>query len=249
MGRIYSPYCLKTMIRAENLTKTFGFFTAVNSISFDVKIGQVVGFLGPNGAGKSTTMKMLTSYLTPTSGSICIGGFDIEKSPIEAKKLIGYLPENCPLYKDLTVIEFLKFCASLRMIPNRRLKSSIDTVIESCGLQKVVYQSIDTLSKGYTRRVGLAQSLIHNPPYLIMDEPADGLDPNQKTHIHNLIREMSKTKAILLSTHVLEEAQICCSRIIIINNGKIATQGTAKELCSEKGGNLSETFRKFTTQL
>ena len=245
MGRHYRSAII-IMIKAENLTKTFGFFTAVNSISFDVKIGQVVGFLGPNGAGKSTTMKMLTSYLAPTSGSIYIEGFDIEKNPIESKKLIGYLPENCPLYKDLTVIEFLKFCASLRMIPKRNLKSSIDKVIDSCSLQKVVYQSIDTLSKGYTKRVGLAQSLIHDPPYLILDEPADGLDPNQKAHIHDLIKEMSKTKAILLSTHVLEEAEICCSRIIIIANGRIATQGTAEELCSKNGGNLSETFRKFT---
>ncbi len=235
----------KTMIKVENLSKTFGFFTAVDSISFEVKIGQVVGFLGPNGAGKSTTMKMLTSFLTPSSGSIHIGDLDVEKNPIEAKSLIGYLPENCPLYKDLTVMEFLRFCASLRKIPKKLQKNSIDKVIESCRLQKVAYQSIETLSKGYAKRTGLAQSLIHDPPYLILDEPADGLDPNQKNHIHNLVKEISKTKAILLSTHVLDEVEICCSEIIIIANGKIATQGNAKDFCTTTDS-LAETFRKLT---
>ncbi|MEI6054700.1 MAG: ATP-binding cassette domain-containing protein [Lentisphaerota bacterium] len=236
------------MIKADNLTKTFGFFTAVDSISFNVKIGEVVGFLGPNGAGKSTTMKMLTSYLAPTSGSIHIGDFDAEENPIASKLLIGYLPENSPLYKDMTVMEFLKFCASIRRIEKNKLKPSIEKVISICGLERVAHQSIDTLSKGYTRRTGLAQALIHDPPYLILDEPTDGLDPNQKSHIHNLIREMSKTKAILLSTHVLEEAQICCSRIIIIANGKIVAEGTTKELCLKNGGSLAETFRKLTLQ-
>lgn len=236
------------MIKAVNLTKTFGFFTAVDSISFNVKIGEVVGFLGPNGAGKSTTMKMLTSYLTPTSGSIYIGDFDVEKDPIASKSLIGYLPENSPLYKDMTVMEFLKFCASIRRIEKKHLKLSIETIIRICGLERVAHQSIDTLSKGYTRRTGLAQALIHDPTYLILDEPTDGLDPNQKSHIHNLIKEMSKTKAILLSTHVLEEAQICCSRIIIIADGKIVAEGTTKELCSKNGWSLAETFRKLTIQ-
>ena len=236
------------MIKANNLTKTFGFFTAVNSISFEVKIGEVVGFLGPNGAGKSTTMKMLTSYLAPSSGSIHIKDIDIEKDPISAKSLIGYLPENSPLYKDMTVMEFLKFCASIRRIDKNKLKSSIDNVIKICALEKVAHQSIDTLSKGYTRRTGLAQALIHNPPYLILDEPTDGLDPNQKSHIHNLIKEMRKTKAILLSTHILEEAQLCCSRIIIIANGSITAEGTTSELCSMGGGSLAETFRKLTVK-
>jgi ABC-2 type transport system ATP-binding protein len=234
------------MIRAENLTKNFGFFTAVDSISFDVKIGEVVGFLGPNGAGKSTTMKMLTSFIAPTSGSIHIGGIDIQEDPIGAKSLIGYLPENSPLYKDLTVIEFLSFCAKLRRIPKKNFKSSIDRVVECCALQKVLYQSIDTLSKGFTRRTGLAQSLIHDPPCLILDEPADGLDPNQKTHIQKLIKKMSNTKAILLSTHVLEEAQEYCSKIIIISNGKITASGTTSDICSKYGGTLSEAFRKLT---
>jgi len=235
------------MIKAENLTKTYGFFTAVNSISFEVKIGEVVGFLGPNGAGKSTTMKMLTSFIAPTSGSIHINDIDIDKNPIEAKSLIGYLPENSPLYKDLTVIEFLKFCANLRRIPKKNQKASIEKVIECCGLQKVVYQTIDTLSKGYVKRTGLAQALIHDPPYLILDEPADGLDPNQKVLVHSLIKEMSKTKAILLSTHVLEEAQEFCSRLIIISNGKITSEGSTKELCMKHGGSLSEAFKRLTT--
>lgn len=235
------------MIKVNDLTKIFGFFTAVNSISFKVRIGEVVGFLGPNGAGKSTTMKMLTSYLTPSSGSIHIGNINIEEDSISVKSMIGYLPENTPLYKDMTVTEFLKFCASVRRIPKNQLKSSIDKVINICALEKVAHQTIDTLSKGYTRRTGLAQALIHDPPYLILDEPTDGLDPNQKTHIHDLIKKMSKTKAILLSTHILEEAQLCCSRIIIISNGKIIEEGTTSEITSRNSGSLAETFRKLTT--
>ncbi|HBM17083.1 MAG TPA: multidrug ABC transporter ATP-binding protein [Lentisphaeria bacterium] len=234
------------MIKTENLTKKYGFFTAVNSISFEVKIGEVVGFLGPNGAGKSTTMKILTSFIAPTSGSTSIAGIDIQKNPVQAKALTGYLPENSPLYKDLTVMEFLKFCASIRRIPGKMQKTSIEKVVESCGLHKVVYQTIDTLSKGYIKRTGLAQALIHDPPYLILDEPADGLDPNQKAHVHNLIKDMSKTKAILLSTHVLEEAQEFCSRIIIISNGTIAAEGSVKDICLKYGPTLSESFRKLT---
>lgn len=235
------------MIEVRNLTKKFGFITAVDDISFQLDKSEIVGFLGPNGAGKSTTMKMITGYLAPGSGSVLINGIDVEKSPRQTKSVVGYLPENTPVYKDFMVLEFLKFCGSLRRLKGKKLYSAIDRVITVCGLEKVAYQTIDTLSKGYTKRVCLAQSIIHDPPYLILDEPTDGLDPNQKEQIHNLIKEMGKTKAILLSTHILDEADNCCSRIIIISEGKIAAEGTPSELKAKaEKGTLAETFKKVT---
>ena len=235
------------MIEVKNLTKKFGFFTAVDNISFQLGKGEVVGFLGPNGAGKSTTMKMITRYYSPFSGSVFINGINVEESPRQTKAVIGYLPENAPVYKDFVVGEFLKFCGSIRGLKKKDLINAIDRVIERCYLGKVIYQTIDTLSKGYTKRLCLAQAIIHDPPYLILDEPTDGLDPNQKEQIHNLIKEMGKTKTILLSTHILDEAENCCSRIIIISEGKIVAEGTSTELKTKTNkGSLAEIFKEVT---
>ncbi len=236
-----------TMIEVRNLTKKFGFFKAVDNISFQLGKGEVVGFLGPNGAGKSTTMKMITGYYSPASGSVLINGINVEDHPRQTKTVIGYLPENAPVYKDFTVLEFLKFCGSIRGLKGKELTCAIDRVIGLCDLGKVIYQTIDTLSKGYTKRVCLGQAIIHDPPYLILDEPTDGLDPNQKEQIHNLIKEMRKTKTILLSTHILDEAENCCSRIIIISGGKIAAEGTPVELKAKtKKESLAEIFKEVT---
>jgi ABC-2 type transport system ATP-binding protein len=235
------------MIEIKNLSKKFGFFTAVDNISFQVSKGEVVGFLGPNGAGKSTTMKIITGYYSPTSGYVLINDTNVEEYPKQTKTITGYLPENVPVYKEFTVLEFLKFCGAVRGLRNKELANAMDRVITLCDLKKVIYQTIDTLSKGYTKRVCLAQAIIHDPAYLILDEPTDGLDPNQKEQIHNLIKEMGKTKTILLSTHVLDEAENCCSRIIIISEGKIAAEGTPAELKAKTNkGSLAETFKEVT---
>jgi ABC-2 type transport system ATP-binding protein len=218
------------MIHVKNLTKKFGGFTAVKNISFKIKPGEVVGFLGPNGAGKSTTMRMITGYYAPTAGSIKLGHVDVVKNPIEAKKNIGYLPENSPAYKDMIPIDFLKFIASLRGIRKNDRKNAIDRVVDICNIEQVLYQQIDTLSKGFLQRVCLAQAIIHDPPFLILDEPTDGLDPNQKQEIRKLIKKMGKDKTILISTHILEEISACCSRVIVISRGKIVADGTEEYL-------------------
>ena len=216
------------MINVNNLVKHFGHIHAVNNISFSVGKGEILGFLGPNGAGKSTTMRIITGYLRSTSGTVKLNGFDVSKNPEKVKELIGYLPETTPVYKDMTVNGFLKFAASIRNIGNS--KKAISRVIDLCGLQKVIYQSIDTLSKGYTQRVCLAQALIHDPQCLILDEPTDGLDPIQKKGVQELIKEMGKTKTILISTHMLDEVEDYCSRVIIISEGKIKAQGSLEEI-------------------
>ncbi|MCP4179785.1 MAG: ATP-binding cassette domain-containing protein [bacterium] len=218
------------MIHVKNLTKKFSSFTAVDNISFKIKPGEVVGFLGPNGAGKSTTMRMITGYYAPTAGNINLGNINVIKHPIEAKKHIGYLPENSPAYKDMIPIDFLKFSASLRGIKRSERKDAIDRVVSICNLESVLYQQIETLSKGFLQRVCLAQAIIHDPPYLILDEPTDGLDPNQKQGIRKLIKEMGENKTILISTHILEEVNACCSRVIVISKGKIVADGTEEHL-------------------
>ena len=218
------------MIRIENLVKAFGPKRAVDDISFSVERGEVLGFLGPNGAGKSTTMRMVTGFMPPTSGRVTIGGHDVAESPLEAKRLIGYLPENAAAYPDMTVRGFLEFAAELRGLTGTRKKSAVARVVELCFLQQVLRQSIDTLSKGYKHRTCLAQALIHDPEVLIMDEPTDGLDPNQKHQVRNLIRELGKTKAIVFSTHILEEVDAACTRAIIIDRGRIVANGTPEEL-------------------
>src|SRR5215213_4533822 len=218
------------MIRIENLVKTFGAKRAVDDISFGVERGEVLGFLGPNGAGKSTTMRMVTGFMPPSSGRVTIGGHDVAESPLEAKRLVGYLPENAASYPDMTVRGFLEFAAELRGLNGSRKKQAVGRVVERCFLQGVLRQSIDTLSKGYKHRTCLAQALIHDPEVLIMDEPTDGLDPNQKHEVRNLIRELGRNKAIVFSTHILEEVDAACTRAIIIDRGRIVANGTPEEL-------------------
>jgi ABC-2 type transport system ATP-binding protein len=218
------------MIRIENLIKTFGTKRAVDGVSFSVERGEVLGFLGPNGAGKSTTMRMITGFMPPTAGRVSVGGHDVAASPLAAKRLIGYLPENAASYPDMTVQGFLGFAAEIRGLRGDAKKRAVARVVERCFLEAVVHQSIDTLSKGYKHRTCLAQALIHDPEVLIMDEPTDGLDPNQKHEVRNLIRELGKTKAIIFSTHILEEVDAACSRAIIIDRGRIVANGTPEEL-------------------
>jgi len=220
------------VIKVENLCKTFGAKIAVNDVSFSVERGEVLGFLGPNGAGKSTTMRMITGFYPPTSGRITVGAFDISEKPLEAKRLIGYLPENAPGYAEMTVHGFLSFAAELRGLHGDTRKKAVNHAVEMCFLENVLYQTIDTLSKGYKHRTCLAQSLIHDPQVLIMDEPTDGLDPNQKHEVRNLIRRMASNKAIIFSTHILEEVEETCSRAIIIDRGTIVANGTPAELKS-----------------
>ena len=230
------------MIRIENLVKTFGAKRAVDGLSFNVERGEVVGFLGPNGSGKSTTMRMVTGYYTPTSGRVTVGGHDVVEAPLEAKRLIGYLPENAAAYPDMTVRGFLEFAAEMRGLSGAAKKKAVERAVERCFLDSVLHQSIDTLSKGYRHRTCLAQALIHDPEVLILDEPTDGLDPNQKHEVRNVIRELGRTKAIIFSTHILEEVDAVCTRAIIIDRGRIVASGTPDEL----GRPLDEVFRRLT---
>jgi len=218
------------MIKVENLCKAFGPKLAVNGVSFQVESGEVLGFLGPNGAGKSTSMRMITGFIPPTSGKVTVGGFDMLTNPIPAKRLIGYLPESAPAYIDMTVRGFLRFCGELSGLRGDALKKAVNRVVEMCFLESVLYQSVDTLSKGYRHRTCFAQAIIHDPPILVMDEPTDGLDPNQKHEIRGLIRRMGERKAIIFSTHILEEVEAVCSRAIIIDRGQIVANGTPREL-------------------
>ena len=218
------------MIKVENLVKTFGPKRAVDGVSFSVERGEVLGFLGPNGAGKSTSMRMITGFIPPTEGKITVGGFDMVEEPIPAKRLIGYLPENAPAYSDMTVSGFLHFVAELRGLRGDAKKKAVGRAVELCFLEGVIHQSIDTLSKGYRHRTCFAQSIVHDPEILILDEPTDGLDPNQKQEIRNLIRRMGEKKVIIFSTHILEEVEAVCSRAIIIDRGKIVANGTPAEL-------------------
>ena len=235
------------MISISNITKKFGNFTAVDNLSMSVKSGEVLGFLGPNGAGKSTTMKMITGFMKPTEGTIKVKGMNVETNSIECKKLIGYLPEGAPLYGDMTPINMLKFVAYIRGMDSQEFKTALDIVVIKTEITDVINQPIDTLSKGYKRRVGLAQALIHDPEILILDEPTDGLDPNQKHHVRNLINEMGKKKAIIISTHILEEVDAVCSRACIIAKGKKIIDSNPKELKkSFKNKNLDSIFRKIT---
>jgi ABC-2 type transport system ATP-binding protein len=218
------------MIKVHNLKKSFGPITAVNGVSFTVQIGEVLGFLGPNGAGKSTTMRMITGFVPPSEGEVSVGEFNMLENPIPAKRMIGYLPENAPSYTDMTVVEFLKFAAELRGLRGNARNRAVSRVVEMCFLQSVLQQNIDTLSKGYRHRTCFAQAIIHDPKVLVLDEPTDGLDPNQKHEVRSLIRQMGKTKAIIFSTHILEEVEAACSRAIIIDRGRIVANGTPDEL-------------------
>jgi ABC-2 type transport system ATP-binding protein len=218
------------MIKVQNLAKVFGTKRAVDDVSFSISRGEVLGFLGPNGAGKSTTMRMITGFLPPSGGSVTVGGFDIVEHPIEAKRLIGYLPENAPAYTDMTVYGFLKFTAEIRGLRGEARTQAVNRVVEMCFLGAVLHQSVETLSKGYRHRTCFAQSIIHDPDVLVLDEPTDGLDPNQKHEVRQLIRRMGEKKAIIFSTHILEEVDAVCSRAIIIDRGKIVANGTPQEL-------------------
>jgi len=218
------------MIEVNNLVKHYGAIRAVDGVSFKVSKGDILGFLGPNGAGKSTTMKMITGFVTPTSGTATVKGHSVLESPIEAKKWMGYLPESAPVYGEMTVEEFLKFIAEVRQFKWARKREKVDRVVQLCHLESVRKQSIETLSKGYRQRVGFAQALIHDPDVLILDEPTDGLDPNQKREVRNLIKDMAKEKAIILSTHILEEVEALCNRVIIIAKGRVIVDETPQKL-------------------
>ena len=218
------------MIQVRDLKKNFGPKTAVNGISFTVERGEVLGFLGPNGAGKSTTMRMITGFIPPSEGAISIGGHDIVENPLPAKRLIGYLPENAPSYSDMSVSGFLHFTAELRGLRGDAKKKAVHRAVEMCFLENVLHQSVETLSKGYRHRTCFAQSIIHDPEVLILDEPTDGLDPNQKHEVRTLIRRMGEKKAIIFSTHILEEVEAVCSRAVIIDRGRIVANGTPRDL-------------------
>ncbi len=218
------------MVAIRGISKFFGAIRAVDDISFEVRRGEVLGFLGPNGAGKSTTMKMITGFLTPSAGSATICGHDVMTAPVKAKQKIGYLPEGAPAYPDMTPAAFLGFIADIRGLRGAARQKRIDFVVERVQLAHVLYQPIDTLSKGFKRRVGLAQAILHDPEVLVLDEPTDGLDPNQKHEVRGLITELARDKATIISTHILEEVDAVCSRALIIAQGRVVADGTPREL-------------------
>lgn len=221
---------METMVELEHLSKHFGPFVAVDDISLKVGKGEVLGFLGPNGAGKSTTMRMVAGFLTPTSGTAKVCGHDVEAEPVLVKSLIGYMAEGSPAYEDMTVRAFLKFIAEVRGLSGNAAATRIEEVVSKIKLEEVIDRSIEVLSKGYKRRVGMAQAILHDPPVLILDEPTDGLDPNQKHHVRTLIEEMASEKAIIVSTHILEEVEAVCTRAVVIGNGKLLADGTSEDL-------------------
>jgi ABC-2 type transport system ATP-binding protein len=223
-------------IKVTNLTKYYGETLAVDDISFEVNKGEILGFLGPNGAGKSTTMKIITTFLPPTTGSITIDDLDVEQNSLDVRKKIGYLPEQNPLYMDMQVTDYLDYVAALDGVPRDKVKSRRDEMINVCGLEEMKDRVIGELSKGYKQRVGLAQAMINNPEVLILDEPTSGLDPNQIIEIRNLIKKLGKQKTVILSTHILSEVQATCNRVIIINRGKLVADGSPEELAQRSKG-------------
>lgn len=223
-------------IKVTNLTKYYGDYLAVDNISFEAKKGEILGFLGPNGAGKSTTMKIITTYLPPTSGTVEVDGFDVEEKSLDVRKKLGYLPELNPLYYDMNPVDYLDFVAKLDGIPADQIKKRREEMIRVCGLESMRTKDIGTLSKGFKQRVGLAQAMINNPDVLILDEPTSGLDPNQIIEIRNLIKKLGKEKTVVLSTHILSEVTATCNRVIIINKGKIVANGTPEELQAKSKG-------------
>jgi ABC-2 type transport system ATP-binding protein len=233
------------MIEVQSITKRYGATEAVKDLSFSVGKDQVLGFLGPNGAGKTTIMKILTGFHFPSEGTASLDGFSVSDNPVEVKKRTGYLPESVPLYNDMTVDEYLSFMAAARLVPPDKQKAAIEKSIADCGLKEVRSQLIETLSKGYKQRVGLAQAIIHDPPILILDEPTSGLDPNQIIEIRSLIKKLGKSKTVILSTHILQEVEAICSQVLIINEGRIAAQGTPEEIAGTlKGGDTWELLLK-----
>lgn len=234
------------MISVKELRRSFGSIVAVDGVSFSVEKGQVLGFLGPNGAGKSTVMRILTCFLAPDGGTATICGYDILKKPIQVRQSVGYLAENVPAYDEMTVGGFLNFVCDVRQIFGKKRKQALDRIVPMCSIESVYHQTIETLSKGYRRRVGLAQALIHDPQVLILDKPTDGLDPNQKHEVRALINKMAKDKCIIISTHILEEVEVVCSRMIIISRGRVLVDSTPEKLKKEHGCSLDEVFRKIT---
>jgi ABC-2 type transport system ATP-binding protein len=222
-------------LQITNLTKFYGRQKALNNVSFDVKAGEIVGFLGPNGAGKSSTMKIATCYLPPTSGQVRVQGFDVVEEPTKVRKIIGYLPEHNPLYLDLYVHEYLSFIGGLYGLKGKALRSRVGEIVELCGLTLEQNKRIETLSKGYRQRVGLAQSFIHDPEVLILDEPTSGLDPNQLVEIRKLIRAISTNKTVMFSTHIMQEVQALCDRVIVINKGEIVADDSLTNLLQKQG--------------
>jgi ABC-2 type transport system ATP-binding protein len=235
------------MISVDKLCRKFGSIIAVDDISFEVQKGQVLGFLGPNGAGKSTAMKMLACFLEPDSGTASICGYDIRKDSVKVRKCLGYLAENAPAYGEMTVGSFLEFICDAREIHGVKRKQALDRIVPMCSIESVYHQSIETLSKGYKRRVGLAQALIHDPQVLILDEPTDGLDPNQKYEVRSLIKRMASEKCIIISTHILEEVEAICTRTVIIARGKILADSTPEELKEKYQCSLEDVFRNITS--
>jgi len=234
------------MIKVESLVKEFGARRAVDSVSFSVQPGTVLGFLGPNGAGKTTTIRMISGFLKPTSGQITVNNVNMLENPVEAQRNIGYMPERTPLYEEMTVESFLNFAAALRGYEGAGRKERVDRALKSCFLEPVRHQVIETLSKGYRQRTCLAQAIIHDPAVLLLDEPTEGLDPNQKKVVRDMIIEMGKSKVIMISTHVLEEVEAICSRVIIISRGKVVADNTPAEL-TRGGQKLEDVFRRITT--
>jgi ABC-2 type transport system ATP-binding protein len=238
------------LIEIAGLTKRFGGFTAVDDVSFSVGRGEVLGFLGPNGAGKSTTMRMLAGFMIPTSGVARICGHDVQADGIAARRALGFLPEGAPTYPEMTVGGFLTFCAKVRGYGHKELAQRIDYAVALTRLESVLLQPVETLSKGFKRRVGLAQALLHDPPVLVLDEPTDGLDPNQKHEVRALIAQMAPYKAIVISTHILEEVDAVCSRAIIIAAGRIVADETPAALMGRHpSGKLEDVFRQLTTEV
>ena len=239
-----------SMIQVEHLTKNYGSFQALCGISFEVGRGEILGFLGPNGAGKTTTMKILTGFLYPTSGRASIAGFDVMEHPVEVKRRLGYLPENTPLYDDLTVAEYLRYCGRLRGMDRVWLRSRTDAVIALTHLEPKYRAVIRTLSKGYRQRVGIAQALLHEPEIIILDEPTVGLDPNQVIDVRTLIRDVGSERTVIICSHVLPEVQATCGRVVIISEGNIVANGTTDDLIREHGGRpdatLEDVFRRLT---
>ncbi len=235
------------MLTVSNLTKNFGSIQAVRGVSFTVEKGEVLGFLGPNGAGKSTTMRMITGFIPPSSGTATICGYDITVNPVEAKRCIGYLPENAPSYHTMTVTDFLTFIGRVRGFEGKALSERVNAAIAKSRLEDVRKQTIETLSKGYRQRTCFAQAILHDPQVLIMDEPTDGLDPNQKFVVRQMIKEMSADKVIIVSTHILEEVDAVCTRALIIANGTVVANGTPAELrAKDPQGRLDVVFRNLT---
>ncbi len=224
------------MIEVRSLTKKYGAERAVDGISFNVDRGEVLGFLGPNGAGKSTTMKVITCFLPPTEGTVVVDGDDVRQQPLEVRRKIGYLPENTPLYHDMTTYDYLRFVAEMRSIPAVEQSDRIAEMVDVCGLETVLGKRIEALSKGFRQRVGLAQAMIHNPPILILDEPTSGLDPNQIVEIRELIKTVGREKTVILSTHILSEVQASCDRVLIINRGRLVADGTPDDLLATFAG-------------